>query len=231
MDDGIFVIAEDRMKVLRRTTYDDDAVRQLLPMVLEQFPEVIEGASPLRHRRLLLVRRHGPMNGVSAPTGSLYVDSDAVPVLVEIQPSVDTNAGREALGRALVRIASGGLETDGWHLREIVALTHVGRDEAVVLADALGWEGDPETFWAQVESNLVHSRFRLVLVTDRLVDDTLRVIEFLDQQLRDVEVIGVELPLYGSGPTRAFVPRTSNETSSPIEQSGSAAAGRHRQSA
>ena len=67
---------------------------------------------------------------------------------------------------------------------------------------------DPDAFWARVESNLSRDRVRIVLVTDRVPDELTRIVEFLDGQLRDVEVRAVEVSLYGSGQVSVLVPRS-----------------------
>jgi hypothetical protein len=116
----------------------------------------------------------------------------------------------------------------GW-LRELARVTHDNRDEAELLAQALGWRSDPDAFWARVESHLSRDRVRIVLVVDRLADELTRVVEFLDWQLREVDVRAVEVSLYGSGPVRALVPRsTRSGAANQRLRPALAAPGRHR---
>ena len=55
---------------------------------------------------------------------------------------------------------------------------------------------------------MARDRVRIVLVADRVPDELTRIVEFLDGQLRDVEVRAVEVSLYGAGPVSALVPRS-----------------------
>ena len=227
MNDGIFVLVDGRMKVLRRTSPGDEA---LLPMLLEQHPEIIAAACTDARRRPLLVRRRTGANGVSAGrTGALYVDGEGVPILVETQPHTENISGDDALARLLDCVATGGPDWQGWRMREVFALTHIGRNDTDLLTETLGWRGDPDVFWAQVESNLAAHRVRLVLVAPCLGEGALHVIGFLNEQMRDVEVFGVEVSVYGSGATRAFVPRVVARP--PAERhphDGAATGGKHR---
>ena len=222
MADGVFVAVDGRMKVLRRTSHDDVA---MLSSLMEEHPRLIAVAAGKDElQRLLLVRRRmGAGRSTAGPTGCLYVDTEATPVLVEVLSATEATSPREVLGRLLECVAAGGPDWQGWRLREVFSLTHVGRDDATLLADTLGWQGDPDVFWAEAEANLAHHRVRLVLVADRLSDTLLGMIDFLNDQMRDVETFGVEVAVYGSGSTRAFVPRA--QTGGGADSS---ADGRHR---
>ena len=202
MADGVFVLVDERMKVLRRASYEHDVA---LPALLARHPEIIAGAaSDGGHRRLLLVERR-KTGGDSA--GWLYVDSDGVPVLVELATAGAARPRREALGRLLDQVASGVPDWHGRRTRDVVRTAHPSRPEDQILVETVGWHDSADAFWARVESNLFHHRVRIVFVGHRLSDDLLRMIAFLDQQLRDIEVLGVEVTHYGSGPIQAVVPR------------------------
>ena len=55
---------------------------------------------------------------------------------------------------------------------------------------------DADEFWHRVYENLKVGRIRLVFVSDHLPDELIRIIEYLNEQMRDTEVLGVELPQY-----------------------------------
>ncbi len=163
---------------------------------------MLGAAAPSDHRRLLLVT-----DTDAHPLQHVYVDSEAVPLLVGVQSAGPDRTDDEVLLRLLDRVA---VELPRWRhgrLRELVGATHGDRDEARLLAKALDWTADPAAFWARVESNLSRDRVRIVLVTDRVSDELTRVVEFLDGQLRDVELGAVEVSLYGSGQVSVLVPR------------------------
>ena len=201
MGDGVVVMVDGRVKVLQRTSHRDD---ELLLSLLNARPDLVLGAAtPGDGRRLLLVT-----DTDAPPLQRVYVDSEAVPLLVGVQEAGHDRADGDALLRLLDRVT---LELPPWRhgrLRELTRATHDGRDEAELLTQALGWRTGPDTFWARVESNLSRDRVRIVLVTDRVTDELTRIVEFLDGQLRDVEVRAVEVSVYGSGQVSALVPRS-----------------------
>jgi len=210
MNEGVLVMVDGRMKVLHRVGGGDD---EMLRTVLEHRPELVVGAAtPGDRRRLLLVRHRAVGNGSSLER--LYVDSDAVPVLVGVELATDGGAAGDALLRLLDRVAVELSRWRGGRLRELAGATHAELDEATLLARALDRRVDPDTFWAIAESHLAHHRLRVVLVADRHPDELLRVIELLDGHLRGIEVRAVEVALHGSGPVRALVPHAASTASS-----------------
>jgi hypothetical protein len=203
--DAVVVMVDGRAKVLQRTGHRDHT---LLLGLLDARPElVLRSPTADRHQRLLLVARPGA-GGPAYRTllERVYVDSDAVPLLVGVQ----ADASGDALLQLLDRVARDLAHCRGGRLRELTRMAHEGDDEAALLVRALGWQSGPDSFWEKVESNLARDRVRVILVTDRLPDDLTRMVEFLDGQLRDVEVRAVELSLYGSGPVSALVPRSTH---------------------
>jgi hypothetical protein len=215
MGDGVVVMVDGRAKVLQRACHPDD---ELLRSLLRTRPDLVLGAAaPGDRRRLLLVT-----DTDVPPLQRVYVDSEAVPLLVGVQTTGRDWGDGDVLLRLLDRVA---LELPPWRqgrLRRQARATHHDRDEAELLTQALDWRADPDTFWSRVESNLAREHVRIVLVTDRMPDELIRVVEFLDARLPDVEVRAVEVSLYGAGSVSALVPRATRP--------GSAAPGaRHEQ--
>jgi hypothetical protein len=235
MSDGVVVMADGRPRVLQRARHRDD---DLLRGLLDLRPDLLLGSAAAGdHRRLLLVSRAVPRSRTTssgiASLERVYVDSDAVPLLVELHEAAHARAG-DVLLRLLDRVALELPHCGGGRLRDLTRSTHGDRDEAELLVRTLGWRDDPDVFWARVESNLSRDRVRIVIVADRLPDDLARMVDFLDGQLRDVEIRAVEVALYGSGQVRALVPRSS-KLGRPRQRARHAAAplevrapGRHR---
>jgi hypothetical protein len=209
MGDGVVVMVDGRVKMLQRTGHPDD---ELLRSLLQTRPDLVLGAaSPGDRRRVLLVT-----DSDVPPLQRVYVDSEAVPLIVGVQAADDDRADGDVLLRLLDRVA---LELPAWRhgrLRELAGATHDDGDEAELLTRALDWRADPDTFWARVESNLSRDRVRIVLVTDRVPDELTRIVEFLDGQLRDVEVRAVEVSLFGSGQVSVLVPRSTRPCSTAL---------------
>src|SRR4051794_16622679 len=143
MSDGVVVMMDGRTKVLQKVGHRDD---QLVRQLLDHRPDLVLGSAAVDdHRRLLLVsRREAATRTSDAGIASLervYVDSDAVPLLVGLQVATHVRP-REVVLRLIDHVA---LELPYWRggrLRELARLTNGDRDEAELL-DAVGWRADP----------------------------------------------------------------------------------------
>ncbi len=77
---------------------------------------------------------------------------------------------------------------------------------------------EPDTFWRAVEDNLRSGRVRLIFLADRLTSGLVRIIEFLNEQMRDTEVLGIELPQYtGHGQAVVYVPSVVGRTATAVD--------------
>jgi hypothetical protein len=208
MSDGVVVMADGRPRVLQRAGHRSD---DLLRGLLDHRPDLLLGSAVTGdQRRLLLVSRRTSARTAGTgivPLERVYVDSDAVPLLVELHEAAHAKAG-DVLLRLLDRVALELPHCSGGRLRDLTRAIHGDPDETELLARTLGWGAGPDAFWARVEANLSRDRVRIVIVADRLPDDLARMVDFLDGQLRDVEIRAVEVSLYGSGQVRALVPRS-----------------------
>ena len=81
-------------------------------------------------------------------------------------------------------------------------------DPAAALRQAIGEGTSPEAFWQSVDENLLARHLRLLFVTDRMLPELRRIVEFLNQSMSEVEVLAVELRRYSRGPSATFVPAT-----------------------
>jgi hypothetical protein len=79
------------------------------------------------------------------------------------------------------------------------------RDVDDIIRDELGLT-DAEEFWGKVETNLKQCQIRLIIVADELRPEVRRVIEFLNQQMRTVQVFGLEVRCFGEDPNTVIVP-------------------------
>lgn len=219
---------------VRAAPYDSEDVLQQL---LARYPDLLAGnqMTGSEPRRWLLVGREiGVPDALDGDDrfalDHLFVDQDGVPTLVEVKRASDTRIRREVVGQMLDYAANGLVYWRVDRLRLLLAarLAEQGTDvlpsrpDGVALeepADAavralLGDGADVEAFWAAVEQNLRTGRVRLVFVADAIPADLQRIIEFLDGQLRDAEVLGVEVKMYAGSDVRAYVPRVVGRTAS-----------------
>ena len=215
--DAIFLAVGDRLTALRKTDYSSEDVLQ---QVLAQFPELVAGVGTAgESAKLLLVRREMPVaaaDSVGLSLDHLFLDQSGVPVLVEVKRASDTRARREVVAQML-DYAANGVATWQNDLRDAVAQTAGGTDPGVFLQEQLG-VGDVEAFWATVEDNLRVGKIRLIFLADRLAPGLVRIIEFLNEQMRDVEVLGIELPQYTAAEGQVvYVPRVIGRTTAAVE--------------
>ena len=69
-----------------------------------------------------------------------------------------------------------------------------------------------EEYWAKVADNLKKGHVRLLFIADQLPAELRRIIEFLNEQMTEVEVLGIELAHYVGSDFRALVPRVIGQT-------------------
>jgi hypothetical protein len=62
------------------------------------------------------------------------------------------------------------------------------------LAEWLGPEGDPASWWQRVEEHLRARRLRLIVAADVLPTELKDILQFLNEQCRSVEIFGLEMP-------------------------------------
>lgn len=109
-DPGIFMIADGKTLVLKRQLYESE---DLLQALLASSPEVLAGSTTSDGSRdlLLVAREMGVPSSDSGPNtwslDHLFVDSEAVPVIVEVKRSTDTRIRREVVGQMLDYAANG----------------------------------------------------------------------------------------------------------------------------
>ena len=223
--EGIFLIKDGKLQVLEEKPYDSE---DLLQQALASFPEVLAGSSTAEAtvRPLLLVRREMgvPKAQGASPTWSLdhlFVDAEGVPVVVEVKRSSDTRIRREVLGQMLDYAANA---VRYWPLPDLraafddtAAQQRTTGDER--LREILP-EMEPEDFWERVGDNLKAGHIRMVFVADHLPAELVRVIEFLNEQMRPAEVLGVEVPQYVGAGHQVLVPRVIGRTSSAVAAKG-----------
>ena len=73
-----------------------------------------------------------------------------------------------------------------------------------------GADGDPDAiadaFWDLLATNLAAKRVRLLFVADRIPDELVRVVEFLNEQMPRIEVLAVQIKHFQGATLRTLVP-------------------------
>ena len=192
----------------------------LLQQLLAKHPELLDGEQmrPGDPRRWILITREKRIAdtadaGARWSVDHLLVDQDAVPTLVEVKRGTSPEIRRTIVGQ-LLEYAAHASQT--WKADELRRAFEAGDDAENRLAELLqfeeGDEVDADTFWERVETNLVARRLRLLFVADRIPDELARVVEFLNEQMPDVEVLAVEIKQYRGASLATLVPQVIGRT-------------------
>jgi hypothetical protein len=227
----IFLVGEDRehLITLEETGYVEEAVLQ---DYLVDYPDLLPGdqIDPENPRRWLLVAQEmgvpGEEEGGSRwSLDHLFLDQDGIPTFVECKRATDTRARREVVAQMLDYAANG---TEYWsldRLRQAAAETAERRGRSLddeVASMLAGDEEGIESYWETVEANLRQHRVRLVFVADSTPKELRRLVEFLNEEMANVEVLAVEVKQFrretGKGQT-ALVPRVVGLTEAAREKS------------
>ena len=188
----------------------EDALQRLLA----DHPELLDGEQmrPGDPRRWILVTRE---QGIADTAGAaarwsldlLVIDQDATPTLVEVKRGANTEVRRRVVGQML-DYAAHAPQVSADELRQRF---EARPDAEERLAHLLGdEEPDADEFWQDVARNLDAKRLRLLFVADSIPDELRQVVEFLNEQMPNVEVLAVEIKQFrgeGESTTKTFVPR------------------------
>ena len=146
----------------------------------------------------------------------LLIDQDAVPTLVEVKRSANSQIRREIVGQMLDYAAQARRTWNADAIRRDFeeSTTAAGQDPDNALAELLQTEDGPDAdeFWRQVETNLRAARLRLLFVADGIPDELARVVEFLNEQMQGIEVLAVEIKQFRGETGRTLVPRVIGRT-------------------
>jgi hypothetical protein len=228
-DDEIYLVRGEEIHALRsmsmRSGQFGEGLEVALQNLFQKHPNIMPGKQidpgSDDPPRFVLLRRDMPVKGNSV--GNLYVDQHGMLTVVEIRLFENPESRREVVGKIIEYAADAAGAWGNGQARQIA--TQAWKREGKVLDNVLNEEfGDPhacESVWKHVEANLSQGRLRLIIATDELRPEVRRMIEYLNSQMRDIEVLGLELRCYGSD-TDALVcvPRVVGQTRGTVGQSG-----------
>jgi hypothetical protein len=202
---------------------------------LAEYSELLAGdqMDPENPKRWLLIRREMDVPDEEEGAGRwsvdhLFLDQDGVPTLVEVKRSSDTRARREVVAQMLDYAANAVLH---WPVERIQARFETscsvrGEEPEDVLEQFLGPDADVEEFWARVGTNLQAKRIRLLFVADLIPRELRRIIEFLNEQMSQTEVLGVEIKQYQGQGLTSLVPRLLGQTAAAEQRKRTGGTGR-----
>jgi hypothetical protein len=149
----------------------------------------------------------------------LFIDQGAIPTLVEVKRATDTRIRREVVGQLLDYAANGNAYWSIGVMRQAFVSTcaRSNEDERQKLQTFLITTDDEfdeksEAFWNLANDNLASGKIRLLFIADTIPAELLRIIEFLNEQMTNTEVLGVEIRQFSGTSMTAFVPRVVGNT-------------------
>lgn len=219
--DTIFLLSsEGRLDEIPYRPYQTE---DLLQELIDQHPELLVGEQidPDAPPRWLMVQREA---GIPDSEGGydrwsidhVLIDQHGRPTLVEVKRSTDTRIRREVVGQMLDYAANALKYWPKDRIRELAANQCGGLEELEIEIRRLlkNEEADIEEFWESVDRNLREGEMRLLFVADQIPTELRRIIEFLNEHMPRVEVLGVEIRQYEREGTRVLVPRVVGQTES-----------------
>jgi len=202
MSSHVFLIDQKKhIRPLQRTGF---GAEQQLDSYVESYPELLSTAlsTPEHPLRLLLIETQAAIDDVQGGLPSrwaadlLFFDQEGVLTIVEDKLSTNPELRRQVVGQMIEYSANlvNSLTVDG--LRERLSGTHDDPDGA--LLDLLGDPNDDiedvaSTFWSGVQRNLKAGAIRMIFVADRLPRQLRQSIEFLNEYMSPMEILGVEV--------------------------------------
>lgn len=193
-----------------------------LQELLANYPDLLPGdqIDPENPRRWILVSREmgipgDEYEGDRWSLDHLFLDQNGIPTFVECKRASDTRNRREVVAQMLDYAANG---IEYWNIdrlrqatSEASQLQGVSLDEKII--GLLGGDSDLEAiddYWDTVETNLKERKVRLVFVSDSTPKELRRLVEFLNEEMINIEVLAVEIKSYkgaGENASQALVPR------------------------
>ena len=217
MSGSIFVVSEDnKILELKESKYENEAIFQEL---IEKYPNILAGdqISPDNPRKWIFIAREMGVPGEDGGNDRwfldhLFIDQDAIPTFVEVKRSSDTRIRREVVGQMLDYAANA---IKYWSIDTIRDLYE---QQNKSICDELDIDEKSENlFWNNVESNLKEGKIRLLFVADEIPDSLKNIIQFLNNQMVNTEVLGVEIKQFESDrKIKTFVPTIIGKTSRSI---------------
>ena len=194
-----------------------------LQALIAEYPELLDGEQirPGDPRRWIFIAREKGIaetsdSGARWAIDHLIIDQDAVPTLAEVKRGSNPEIRRAIVGQLLEYAAHASRTWTADELRRTFeeSVNAKGHDPAEVLGRLLRTDGEPDAdgFWENVATNLSARRIRLLFVSDEIPDPLERVVEFLNEQMPNIEVLAIEIKQFRGGQTQTLVPRVLGRT-------------------
>ncbi len=209
---------QGRPEQMQEKPFDAEADLQKL---VADYPYLLSGEqmNPDNPRRFILIRQE---QGIADTVGGshrwyvdhLFIDQDAIPTLVEVKRRDNSEIRRSIVGQMLDYAAHAKLTLSVGDIRQAFEerVSAAGQTPDEVLAELLKEEPDADSFWQRVDDNLRAGRMCLLFVADGIPDELTRVVEFLNEQMTNINVLAVEIKQFLGETGSTLVPRVIGRT-------------------
>jgi len=203
------------------------SLEDALQTFFEKYPQIIPGKQidpgSDDPPRFALLRREMPVGGWSLD--HLFIDQRGVLTLVETKLFQNPESRREVIGQIIEYAANATESWSGGSARqkatEFWSNQNPPEELDKILQNEFGEDLDIEDFWRKVEENLKNDKIRLIIATDELRPEVRRMIEYLNNEMQNTEVLGLELKFYGEETeSMVLVPRLVGQSQSSIDRKG-----------
>ncbi len=219
--DKIFSLRNNEIKPLPSRSFREGLLGSNLEAglqnLVEHYPEILSGSQVKpggeEPPRFALLCSEIAINNWFLD--SLLVDQDGVLTLVESKLVENPESRRAVVGQIIEYAAYASQAWAHGNLREQVSTYwhKRGRDAESAIFSLFDGPIDLDWFWSRVEENLAQNKLRLILATDKLRPSVRRIVEFLNGELRNVEILALELTFYGEdADSVVVVPRIVGQT-------------------
>jgi len=219
--DEIFIIDKDKLNSLPSRSMREGlfgkTLEDALQTLLENYPQIIPGKQidPVSENppQFVLLRREMPVGGWSLD--HLYVDQKGVLTLVETKLIQNPESRREVIGQLIEYAANARENWASGRARQYATDFWIKKDKNLdeLLQESFGQELDVEGFWDDVEMNLKNGRMRLIIGADKIRPEVRRMIEYLNREMQNAEVLGLEFKCYGDDQSQmVLVPNLIGQT-------------------
>ena len=235
--DEVFLLKDDKLDPMpshsMRDGWKGKSLEEALQTFLENYPQIIPGnqIDPDDPPQFVLLGREMPIGSWSLD--HLFVDQNGILALVETKLFQNPESRREVIGQ-IIEYAANSLEF--WsggkaRLNATKFWKNKNKNLDEIMLEEFGQGLEIEAFWADVEENLMMGRLRLIIATDELRSEVRKMIEYLNKEMQNAEVLGLEIKFYGKESDQlVLVPRVVGAIKPPLPKPKSWPADKLRES-
>jgi len=205
----IFMLDGEKLSSVKQSLFDLESIFQ---EIVEKHPQLLNSITNSPYPPVLIKRESGIADKNSTSSrwsiDHLFVDTDGVPILVEIKRAQDTRLRREVIGQIIEYASHADHSWTKESLLNDINTTceelNLNKDELKKTLYTTYQEND---FWDVVKNNLKSQNMRLVLVADDISGELETSLEWLND-LSPIEFIGLEIKKFDLDQRILLLPRT-----------------------